>query len=485
VEKYIERPRHIEVQVFGDAHGNVVHLFERDCSVQRRHQKVIEEAPAPGVTPEWRERICAAAVAAARAVDYRGAGTVEFIAESGKGGAPGGFWFMEMNTRLQVEHPVTEAITGTDLVEWQFRVASGEPLPMAQEDLWIEGHAMEARLYAEDPSNGFLPSPGRLRYFELPWLGEDLRADAGPEWGDAIPPEYDPMIAKLIAWGETRDEAAENLADGMDEVRAIGVATNAEFLARALRHPEFMGSGVDTGFIERNLDDLLPAPERAPEDALAAACVALLLQGAGEAAEAARRSADPWSPWARADGWRLNDVGHVTLRLIDRDGEIDIACHTNGEGWLLDLPSGNCRAETGDAWPDPQFADPRLLGGNLTVTLDGRKIEAAVIRDGGMLHVFGEPGGHWSLGIYDPLAAAEAHEGAAGGLTAPMPGKVTALHVKPGDAVVAGQPLIVVEAMKMEHTIHAPADGRVAEVRFKAGDQVSEGEVLVVVEEAG
>jgi 3-methylcrotonyl-CoA carboxylase alpha subunit len=484
VEKYIERPRHIEVQVFGDAQGNVVHLFERDCSVQRRHQKVIEEAPAPGVTEEWRERICAAAVAAARAVDYRGAGTVEFIDDSGTDGAPGGFWFMEMNTRLQVEHPVTEAITGTDLVEWQFRVASGEPLPLAQEDLSIEGHAMEARLYAEDPSNGFLPSPGRLRYFELPLLDEELRADAGPEWGDDIPPDYDPMIAKLIAWGETRDEAAETLADSLDEVRVIGVATNAEFLARTLRHPEFMAGGVDTGFIERNLDDLLPAGEAAPEDVLAVACVALLLQGAGETAEAAHRSTDPWSPWARADGWRLNDVGHLLLRLIDRDEEIDIACRADGEGWVLDLPSGRAQASVREDWPDPEFTDPQLLGGNLTVTLGGRKVEAAVIRDGNMLHVFGEFVGHWPLGIYDPLAAAEAHEGAAGGLTAPMPGKVTALHVKAGDAVKAGQPLIVVEAMKMEHTIHAPADGKVAEVRFHPGDQVGEGEVLIVVEEA-
>jgi 3-methylcrotonyl-CoA carboxylase alpha subunit len=484
VEKYIERPRHIEVQVFGDSHGDIVHLYERDCSVQRRHQKVIEEAPAPGVTDEWRARICEAAISAARAVDYSGAGTVEFIVECGKNGAPGDFWFMEMNTRLQVEHPVTEMITGTDLVEWQFRVASGEPLPLAQDDIGIDGHAVEARLYAEDPARGFLPAPGRVSYFDEPW-GVDLRVDAGIDGGGAVvPPDYDPMIAKLIQHGDTREAAIAALANALRETWVVGVATNAAFLSRMLEHPEFHAGAVDTGFIERNLDALLPPAEPAPDPVLALACLALLFQRREQALQAAQESADPWSPWSRADGWRLNDTGHTLLRFIEDGREIDIACHFVGEGYRLDLPGGPVRAAVHTPWPDIIGASRVLIGGEIRVELDGARLAPTVVRDGDMLHVFHE-GGHWRLGIYDPLTAAEAHEGATGGLTAPMPGKVTALHVKAGASVKAGQPLIVVEAMKMEHTIQAPADGKVAEVRFKPGDQVSEGEVLIVLEEAG
>ena len=517
VEKYIERPRHIEVQVFGDSHGNVVHLFERDCSVQRRHQKVIEEAPAPGVTGEWRARICEAAINAARAVDYTGAGTVEFIVETGPDGEPGNFWFMEMNTRLQVEHPVTEMITGTDLVEWQFRVAAGEKLPLAQDEIDIAGHAIEARLYAEDPANGFLPSPGAVSYFDEPW-GADLRVDAGIDGGGAVvPPDYDPMIAKLIQRGDNREAAISALAGALRETRVVGVATNAAFLSQMLDHPEFRAGAVDTGFIERNLDALVPQPEPAPDTVLAPACLALLLQRRELALQAALESADPWSPWARADGWRLNDTGHTVLRFTEDGREIDIACHFVGDGYRLDLPGGPVIATLDDAAhdaPPPQplprerergsiereagnkpsparageggegvGASPVLISEDMGVELNGSSISATVVGDGDTLHVFHE-GGHWRLGIYDPLAAAEAHEGASGGLTAPMPGKVAAVHVKAGDAVVAGQPLIVVEAMKMEHSIHAPADGAVTEVRFKTGDQVQEGEVLVVVEES-
>ena len=486
VEKYIERPRHIEVQVFGDARGNVVHLYERDCSVQRRHQKVIEEAPAPGVAPEWRARICEAAVSAAKAVDYQGAGTVEFIVETGPDGAPGGFWFMEMNTRLQVEHPVTEAITGTDLVEWQFRVAAGESLPLAQDDIGLDGHAVEARLYAEDPVRGFLPAPGNVSYFDEPW-GAGLRVDAGIDGGGAVvPPDYDPMIAKLIQRGDTRADAISGLATALRETKVVGVATNAAFLARMLDHPEFHAGAVDTGFIERNLDSLLPAPEPAPGPVLALACLALLFQRRELALQAALDSADPWSPWARADGWRLNDTGHTVLRFIEDEREIDIACHFVGEDYRLDLPDGPMQAAVHAAvhaaWPDMVGDGQLLIGGEVRVELDDVQLAPTVVRDGDMLHVFHE-GGHWRLGIYDPLTAAEAHEGASGGLTAPMPGKVTALHVKAGASVKAGQPLIVVEAMKMEHTIHAPADGKVTELRFKPGDQVAEGEVLIVVEE--
>jgi len=486
VEKYIERPRHIEVQVFGDRHGNVVHLFERDCSVQRRHQKVIEEAPAPGVDEEWRARICEAAVAAAKAVDYVGAGTVEFIVESGAKGRLGDFWFMEMNTRLQVEHPVTEMITGTNLVEWQLRVAAGEALPTAQDDIAIGGHAVEARLYAEDPANGFLPSPGVLRYLDMPSMAHILRIDSAVgSGGGAIPPDYDPMIAKLVCWGETREEAIQGLRDGLAEVKAVGVSTNAGFLVRILDHPEFRAGGVDTGFIERNISGLVPAREPAPAHALALACLGLLLERRRRGVWIrAGLPSDCWSPWRRDDGWRLNGVGRTVMRFLDEGREVDVSCRAEGDGWWLDLPDGEMRvsARPDGPWGIPVSAD--LIGGDARIELDGVRQSAKLVRDGDVLHVFHE-GGHWQLGIYDPLAAAEAHEGASGGLTAPMPGKIAAVHVKAGKGVTVGQALIVVEAMKMEHTIHAPADGTVTEVRFRAGDQVQEGEVLVVVEEAG
>jgi 3-methylcrotonyl-CoA carboxylase alpha subunit len=390
---------------------------------------------------------------------------------------------MEMNTRLQVEHPVTEMITGTDLVEWQFKVAAGEPLPLAQDDIGIDGHAVEARLYAEDPARGFLPTPGVVSYFEAPW-GTDLRADSGIDGGGAVvPPDYDPMIAKLIQHGDNRETAIAALANALRETRVVGVATNAAFLSRMLDHPEFRAGAVDTGFIERNLDALLPRPGPAPDPVLALACLALLLQRRELALQAVLESADPWSPWARADGWRLNDTGHTVLRFIEDGREIDIACHFVGEGYRLDLPGGAVRAAVHTPWPDIIGDGQLLIGGEVRVELDGARLAPTVVHDGDKLHIFHE-GGHWRLGIHDPLTAAEAHEGASGGLTAPMPGKVAALHVKVGAAVTAGQPLIVVEAMKMEHTIHSPAAGQVAEVRFRPGDQVAGGEVVIVVEEA-
>jgi len=483
VEKYIKRPRHIEVQIFGDGHGNVVHLYERDCSVQRRHQKVVEEAPAPGVSPEWRARICEAAVNAARTVKYTGAGTVEFIAEAGEDGTPGGFWFMEMNTRLQVEHPVTEAITGTDLVEWQFKVASGEALPLAQEAIPLAGHAVEVRLYAEDPSRDFLPAPGKVRYFDYP-DGSGVRVDAGIGVGQSdVPPDYDPMIAKVIACADSREVAVAALAGALRETIVVGVTTNREFLSRILDHAEFRARAVDTGFVERNMDSLVLPSEPATGEVLALASLALLRQRHIAAAIDSRNSADPWSPWARTNGWRLNDTGHTVLRFIDGEGEIDVICQFRADGYRLELPDGGKHAAIRASSGDPGEAGAELIGGKNRVELDGMLLSSRVVRDGDVLHVFHD-GGHWRLGVYDPLSAAASHEGASGGLAAPMPGKVTALHVKPGDAVSAGQPLMVVEAMKMEHTINAPANGRVAEVRFAAGDQVAEGEILIVVDEA-
>jgi 3-methylcrotonyl-CoA carboxylase alpha subunit len=389
---------------------------------------------------------------------------------------------MEMNTRLQVEHPVTEMITGTDLVEWQFKVAAGEALPLAQDDIGIDGHAVEARLYAEDPARGFLPAPGVVSYFEAPW-GTDLRADSGiDDGGAAVPPDYDPMIAKLIQHGDSRETALAGLAGALRETRVVGVATNTVFLSRIMDHPDFRAGAVDTGFIERNLDALLPSPGPAPDPVLALACLALLVQRRELALQAALESADPWSPWALADGWRLNDTGHTVLRFVEDGRAIDIACHFVGEAYRLDLPGGPVRAAVRTPWPGLVGDGQPVIGGEVRVELDGARLAPTVVRDGDMLHVF-HGGGQWRLGIHDPLIAAEAHEDASGGLTAPMPGKVAALHVKVGAAVKPGQPLIVVEAMKMEHTINAPAAGKVAEVRFKPGDQVDEGAVLIVIEE--
>ena len=421
IEKYIERPRHIEVQVFGDSHGNVVHLFERDCSLQRRHQKVIEEAPAPGMDDATREAVCSAAVRAAKAVNYEGAGTVEFIADASDGLRADRIWFMEMNTRLQVEHPVTEEITGQDLVEWQLRVASGEKLPKMQEELSINGHAIEARLYAEDPAKGFLPSVGRLEHFDL---GDDGRIVTGGEEGDTISSFYEPMIAKLIARGDTRDEAIDELAAMLDSVEAWPVRTNAGFLFNALTSDAFCGAELDTGFIERSIDELVPDQEPDEEIWQSAAAVAWL---AGEAA----------TTFAGLAGFRLN-AGASARVALGRDGRfrpIEL------EGELAGL-SGFVE-------------DDRVV-----VFREGQAFEFA-------LSTRGIVGSH---GVADGVIAA------------PMPGKVTSVDISHGDKVVTGQRLLTLEAMKMEHGLVAPFDGLVVDLPASEGAQVSEGAILVRVE---
>ncbi|HKU92432.1 MAG TPA: acetyl/propionyl/methylcrotonyl-CoA carboxylase subunit alpha [Sphingomicrobium sp.] len=422
IEKYILSPRHVEVQVFGDSHGNVVHLFERDCSLQRRHQKVIEEAPAPGMDAETREAVCGAAVRAAQAVNYEGAGTIEFIADASEGLKPDRIWFMEMNTRLQVEHPVTEEITGEDLVEWQLRVASGEKLPKTQDELSINGHAIEARLYAEDPAKGFLPSVGRLDHFDL---GEEGRIETGVEEGDAISPFYDPMIAKLIARGDDREEAIGELAAILDGVEVWPVRTNAAFLFNALLEPEFGAGELDTGFIEKNLETLVPDSE--PDDAIwrGAAMVAL--------AEADEEQAE-------LAGFRLNAPTRRQAAL-GRAGEVRSVSPDDGE---IAAVSG--------------FSD----GERAVVFYEGQAYEFAL----------GSRGTGTSHGIHD------------GEIGAPMPGKVTAVEVSPGEKVAKGQRLLTLEAMKMEHALTAPFDGTVAELSAKAGVQVSEGQLLVKVQPA-
>ena len=469
VEKYVLKPRHIEIQVFGDTHGQCVHLFERDCSVQRRHQKVLEEAPAPGMTPERRAAMGRAAVEAARAVGYVGAGTVEFIAQP-----DGSFYFMEMNTRLQVEHPVTEMITGLDLVEWQLRVASGEPLPMTQAQLVIDGHAIEARIYAEDPDKGFLPSTGRLVHLAPPAESDHVRVDTGVEQGDEITPHYDPMIAKLIVWDATREQALARLRKALATYRIVGVANNVEFLERLAACPSFAGADLDTGLIEREQALLFPATPAVPDEAWQLAVLAELLHEAAAFAHAPR--AERQSPWAALDGWRLNGQGRRLVTL--RQGEVQrvVAITPAGGAWSLALDGGAPLVARGELGAN----------GQLHAQLGDRRFTAAVIVTGERRQVFCGGRSH-ALVRVDTLHAAgagAAGEGAHGGLRAPMPGKVIALVATAGTPVAKGAPLLVMEAMKMEHTITAPADGVVTAWRYAPGDQVGDGVELLDFEVA-
>jgi 3-methylcrotonyl-CoA carboxylase alpha subunit len=451
IEKYLERPRHIEVQIFGDTQDNIVHLFERDCSLQRRYQKVIEEAPAPGMSDARRDEIGAAAIAAARSIDYVGAGTVEFIVDAAAGGADGPFYFMEMNTRLQVEHPVTELITGADLVEWQLRVASGEPLPLRQDQITQTGHAVEARLYAEDPERDFLPAGGRLVHLKWP-AGEGIRVDTGVRDGDSIAVEYDPLIAKMIAHGPDRATALHRLHTAMCELELVGPITNQAFLADALAHPAFIEGEIDTNFIAEHKADLLP-PQAPIDNASILAVLAFLLEERGHTQ--ARRSGDVHSPWNVTDGWRPNLPARDRMALRYGDTDIAVDMMNDGRGWQATLPG----AESASA------VDPLPEG-------------VAVYRDGHTLILTNGPRQQRLTHIV-PLEEADRGEGAGGGLTAPMPGKVVQAMVAAGDSVVLGQTVMILEAMKMEHAISAPADGVVADVFFTAGDQVDEGVELL------
>jgi 3-methylcrotonyl-CoA carboxylase alpha subunit len=424
VEKYLTQARHIEVQVFGDNHGNTVYLFERDCSVQRRHQKVIEEAPAPGMTPERRRQMGEAAVAAARAVDYRGAGTVEFIATGDA------FYFMEMNTRLQVEHPVTEFITGLDLVEWQLRVASGERLPLGQSELSIDGHAIEARVYAEDPAREFLPSIGRLEHLVAPAESESVRVDTGVRQGDEITPFYDPMIAKLIVHGATRTEALARLRAALAGYEIAGVATNVEFLSRLATAPSFVAAKLDTALIERERAHLFPEPA-APPDATWALAASASFSAVADA-----------TPWGGISGWRMNGV-RATRPVRLRSGGFE-----------------------------------RVVSVEIGVT--PARGEARAIRVGSQVHVF-DGGRHHVFSVIDPYLPPEESADHHGGLTAPMPGRVLAVNVVPGQAVARGAPLVVMEAMKMEHTVTAPRAGEIERVLCEVGEQVKEGTELLVL----
>jgi 3-methylcrotonyl-CoA carboxylase alpha subunit len=464
IERYLERPRHIEMQVFGDTRGACVHLFERDCSVQRRHQKVLEEAPAPGMSAQRRKEMGDAAVAAARAVGYVGAGTVEFIAEQG-----GEFYFMEMNTRLQVEHPVTEMITGLDLVEWQLRVAAGEPLPLAQEALSIRGHAVEARLYAEDPERGFLPQTGRLAHLRFAQATQAVRIDTGVEAGATITPHYDPMIAKLIAWGEDRPAALARLGAALAAVEIAGVQTNVAFLERVVRSRAFAAGDLDTGLIERNRAELFPPPQSASHELLAAAAMAELLEEADEARARASGSGDPYSPWDSVDGWRLNQGSHhpFVFSQHGRRHEVTLQFRPGSYGLTID---GREYALAGE----------RTAPGTLRLQLEGRVFEARAVHVAQDWHV--SAGGARAVLRLEEGLPAEDDESAPGSLAAPMPGKVIALLVETGARVAKGAPLLILEAMKMEHTISAPADGVVKAIYFAAGEQVPEGAELLTLE---
>jgi len=450
VEKYIPSPRHVEIQVFADTHGSVIHLGERDCSLQRRHQKVIEEAPAPGMTPLLRAQMGAAAVEAVKAIGYAGAGTVEFIADGTQGLRSDAFWFIEMNTRLQVEHPVTEAVTGLDLVEWQFRVAAGENLPLTQAQVQLDGHAVEARIYAEDPANDFLPSTGRIVALQLP---DDIRVDSGIEAGGEVPPYYDAMIAKLIAHGPTRESALDRLTAALDRTLIVGPHNNVALLAALCRSREFRQGRIDTEFIDRSLPALGALAQGGPDRAAAAFGLARLLaaSSAGEAAAADEELFEAESPWAAGDGFQLGASRELAIPILI-DGENATAAVAYGKDGERVTVDGT-----------PPATDAQVFA-----SAD----EVFVLRHGRQTRVR----------IKDFSAVATGADGGDGVVKAPMHGRVLELFVRAGDRVAAGQRLAVIEAMKMEHTLNAPFAGTVARIMAAAGAQVVEGAHIVVIE---
>jgi 3-methylcrotonyl-CoA carboxylase alpha subunit len=461
LEKYLAKPRHVEIQVFADTHGGCVYLFERDCSIQRRHQKVIEEAPAPALPDDVRVRMGEAAVAAARAVGYVGAGTVEFLYEDGQ------FYFIEMNTRLQVEHPVTEMITGLDLVEWQLQVAAGGALPSTQAQLRKRGHAFEARIYAEDPQREFLPAIGQLVHLQPPLEGPHVRVDTGVRSGDEVSVHYDPMIAKLIVWDEDRASALRRLRRALADYEVVGLTTNISFLAAIAGHAAFARAEIDTGFIERHRSELITPPQPVPDEALALAALAVLLRRDPRECT----SDDVSSPWSVPSGWRMNLDSQYELLFKDAGEDRKVMLHFRQGHYEIEVPGGRkLRAE------QVAFGDR-----SVSAVIDAARRRATAVFNRQQLTLVSE-GCTWRLELDDPIASATSHGGGAGGLTAPMPGMIVSVLVEEGQQVTREQPLMVLEAMKMEHTIRAPAAGQVAKIHFVRGQQVTEGVELLRIE---
>ena len=468
-EKFIERPRHIEVQIFADGHGNLVHLHERDCSIQRRYQKIVEEAPAPGLPEMLRRQFGETAIQAAAAVDYRGAGTVEFILDAEPDAPASRLYFMEMNTRLQVEHPVTEMITGEDLVEWQIRVAQGEALLKTQDEIAVRGHAIEARVYAEDALRGFIPTAGTISTLVWPARSEGLRIETGVRRGDEIGVHYDPMIAKLVAWGEDREQAIAQLAQGLASAKITGPTVNLDFLAAVLAQPEFQVGDVETGFVARHLPALALAASGITGRMLVTAC--LFLRAIAPPPPADDETGDIYSPWRQADGWRTNLSGGDRFEFALGDKaelphlEVEIAYQTGN--WRFETPVGEL---TVDDW--------RIDGDRITATIDGVAVEASVTRDNRVLTIV-IGAARADLYYIDPRELSHRDEEITGDLMAPLPGKIVRVEAAPGAVVRKGETLLVMEAMKMEYTITAPGDSIVEAVHCGVGDQVDEGVVLI------
>jgi 3-methylcrotonyl-CoA carboxylase alpha subunit len=468
LENYLVRSRHIEVQVFADRHGNAIHLFERDCSLQRRHQKVVEEAPAPGMSQAMREAMGEAAVRAARAVGYEGAGTVEFIADVSQGLDPARFYFMEMNTRLQVEHPVTEMITGFDLVEWQLRVAAGEPLPCAQRDVRARGHAIEVRLYAEDPEREYLPQTGELIHLRLPEESDRVRVDTGVASGDVVSVFYDPMIAKLIAFGDDRQDALRRLRRVLAQVEVAGLTTNLGLLTRVAAHPAFCEGALHTGFLAEHAPALLEVDARELREAWVLACVGHLC-ARNERAASDYASEDPWSPWNLTTGFLINADPSEPLELESGETRRTLVVRNHKDGYFLDLDGETHR-----------ITEARLEGARVRCMVDGASLQGTYVERGARAFVqYGARSLVLELGRTRAQRLEEAE--AAGGIRAPMPGKILAVFVKAGERVEKNAPLVRLEAMKMEHTLKAHAAGVVSQLSVRVGEQVEAGSTLLVL----
>ena len=466
VEKYLTKPRHVEIQVFADNHGNAVHLFERDCSVQRRHQKVIEEAPAPGLSAETRVKMGDVAIKAAQAIGYSGAGTVEFLYDE-----DGSFYFMEMNTRLQVEHPVTEYITGIDLVAWQLMVANNAVLPKTQEEIEPDGHAFEVRIYAEDPDQDFLPSTGKIAYLNTPEENAHVRIDTGIRQGDEVSIYYDPMIAKLIVWDQDRTTALARLRAALADYQVVGLKTNIAFLSMLAHNEAFEAVELDTSFIEKHTESLFPKEQPMQNSLYAVASLYQYAKSQVEAQTGAEQSNDPSSPWHRLTGWRVGATASLSYRYQDaQDADSEIVCTItpNAKGASVSVNDFSAEAEF------------KLTGDDIRVNLTGTRIDATCVTQGDSLHVLT----HGQRQRLEMIRNShELDEGAgSGSLAAPMPGKIISVQVSEGDKVSMNQPLVILEAMKMEHTISAPSDGVVAEVLYQAGDMVEEGAALLVID---